>query len=610
MENYKYSKETIKARMIKTAMNHRGIDNPDELDPITKLLIEAITSELYILADDTVNIEVRLLEKLAQILTPTAVTTAIPAHAVMYAFPLGSGSNLNMESAIYYEDPELNKRHNLTNIEFSPICNIELKKARVCRLICNGTFYNIDEKLKKTSISKFSSIDQPASVWIGIDIDKNIGSLKNMSFYIDLPDLKDKYEYLSLLQFSKWEIDGRAIKIKRGLTCNDKNESHSLESLLDQYNTMHVINKDIYQLYENNYITIDNDPAYSVSPCPQSVADQLSETIEKDQELAIPLLWVHIQFPPVFLSNVLDDITIYTNTVPIAQKIVRKQHTGISELNNIIRLTVKQNEAFLAVKSVIDSHDRQYKELYDKNNYNHETGTYSIRHGGCERFDTRTSHELLNRLIDLAVEERAVFTAESKNKMIDTIEEMLQLINRMKETMDSSEDSGEMPYYLIMDCLSPKETIKVEYWVTMGTIGNYPTPLSPLLAAPDLNLDPRFTRLLTSATGARTAIAPQNKIWQYKKVLTSFNRIVTNEDIVNFCQAEYPDIITDVQIKRGCAIGTKPHEGLIRTIDLNIFINIPQTENFNKEEFIWLLKTNIESKSPENYNYRYFIHQI
>ena len=610
MDNYQYSKETIKARVVKTAMNYRGVNSPDDLDPSTRLFIEAITSELYILADDMVNIEMRLLDKLAQTLTPAAVTTAMPAHAVMYTLPSESGMTLNMESTFYYEDPVLNKKFNLNNIEFSPVCNIELKKARICRLVCNGVFYSIDEKLQKTVLSQLPWTDRSASTWIGLEMDKSIHSLKNTSFYIDLPNVKNRREHLSLLQFSKWEINGHPVKVKRGLADNQKSKSSLLIKLLDQYNTMNTINKDIYKLYENHYITITDDIAYTTTLCPQELTPWLNAAIKKEQELTPSLLWIHIQFPPAFLPEILKDITICMNTVPVAQKILRRQHVTISEMNNIIKLTVKENEAFLAVQSVTDSHDRQYKELYDRNSYNNETGTYSVRHGGCERFDTRGAHELLNRLIDLAVEERAVFTAESKSKMMDTVENMLHLINRMKESMSNEKGIGEIPYYLVMDCLSLKETILVEYWITNGTIGNNLKSGSPLLLNSDLNPNTKFTCLLTPSSGARAAITPQNKIWQYKKLLTSHDRIVTNEDIINFCLAEYPDIITDVQIKRGCAVSTKPHEGLIRTIDLTISINIRKAETFNEEDFIWILRTDIENKSPENYNYRFFIQKI
>ena len=58
------SKEVIRNRMLKHALNYWNIKNTEDLDPIVKLILEALSAELYNLGNDIKDTEVRLLEKI------------------------------------------------------------------------------------------------------------------------------------------------------------------------------------------------------------------------------------------------------------------------------------------------------------------------------------------------------------------------------------------------------------------------------------------------------------------------------------------------------------------------------------------------------------------
>ena len=65
-----FTKESIKARMFKQAATLYDIRNIDGIDPLIRLLIEALSGEIFKLSGDVHAIESRLLEKVASALTP------------------------------------------------------------------------------------------------------------------------------------------------------------------------------------------------------------------------------------------------------------------------------------------------------------------------------------------------------------------------------------------------------------------------------------------------------------------------------------------------------------------------------------------------------------
>src|SRR5664279_5849344 len=81
------TKEMIRGRMLKHAMNYWGIKNTEDLDPIVKLILEALSAELYNLGNEIKDTQVRILEKIANLLAPEFLTSANPAHALMQVSP-------------------------------------------------------------------------------------------------------------------------------------------------------------------------------------------------------------------------------------------------------------------------------------------------------------------------------------------------------------------------------------------------------------------------------------------------------------------------------------------------------------------------------------------
>ena len=64
MNTQNYSKEAIKTRMYRHAMNYWGIKKVENLDPLVKLLLEALSSELFGLSHEIEDSHNRMLDKI------------------------------------------------------------------------------------------------------------------------------------------------------------------------------------------------------------------------------------------------------------------------------------------------------------------------------------------------------------------------------------------------------------------------------------------------------------------------------------------------------------------------------------------------------------------
>lgn len=609
MNEQKYNKENIKDRMLKTVMHFWGIDKTESLDPLVSLLIEALSSEIYTLSNEVATIEARLLDKLAEILIPGTKTTALPAHAIACTQPIDAEYVLKKGSSVFYEDFNFNRKNKVKSMYFTTICDTHLKRGTVRYMIYNGICISLDKNMSKNIIERLTIPDSASTVWMALDMDHSIDTLKDLSFYLDFPNLNNRSEYSRLLPFTAWSVNGQDIKIRTGLETAETGK-HELMKRLSQYDTVNQIDRDICNLYNSKFISIDDDCRLKRIKYPLELENFITSSIKLTEEFCTPLLWIRIQFPPVFLSEILEDITININAFPIVQKLQKSINVKLDELTNIIPLITNDNEYFLSVNSVKDAHGRHYLELSDKEDMGERQGSYSIRHGGCERFDTRDARDYLVRLLDLLNEESATFSSIFKGKNKELTEEMFNLINRMKLNVSDIAEKREMTNYLIMDTPAVGEVIISKYWVTNGANAN--GIKSGLKLAPGLGVEiqPLFTFLVTNTTGGKQPLSPQEKIGRFKNTLISRDRIITSEDIKDFCLMEYPDIITDVNVQRGLAQSGKPQGGLTRTIDVYIYTNGRAMNEMDKDNLYWNLSSKLRTRSPETFNYRLFIDKM
>jgi hypothetical protein len=145
----------------------------------------------------------------------------------------------------------------------------------------------------------------------------------------------------------------------------------------------------------------------------------------------------------------LDEVNVYTNTFPVMNRQLNDLKYRLKGGSNIIPLKTNGMEQFLSVRSLSDE-SHPYRSTPFRKIEEEETGTYTLRNGGVERFDGRNAKEFISYLLELLRSESAAFSAYGNDFIASTLREMNQRIALMEQkTRALVNSSGEIPHYII-----------------------------------------------------------------------------------------------------------------------------------------------------------------
>ena len=609
MSTEKYNKEQIRNRMLKYAATFWGIKKAENFDPVVKLLLEALANEMYMLGEDFTAIETRLLEKTARILTPGILTSPFPAHGIVHASPVEPVYLITRESGMYYESDSLSRKLPTGSISFYPACDTLLHKADIRYMVCNDILYRIDHTLEKTMIARTERRMSPRTVWLGMVVDDPINDLRDFSFYLDFPNLTESYEYLFLLPCTEWSVKGEQVIMQRGIYEREHVEENPIRAFFQNYDVMSIIDKEVMEIYNRHFLRVRQ-----AFPIDDSFRETLPEELYpcfKDavrEKMQDRLVWMKVQFPAHFTAEVMDELHAGTNIVPVENKLLHEQVTSLEDTFRVIPLRTESHESLLSVHSVKDSEGKSYHELlYPDGNSKTGYGTYSIRKGGCERFDSRSAQELLCYLLDLLDDETHAFGSVPSIKLQALASQMEQLMAQMKQTADNMNEFRETPYYLMIDQQSGKGQITVKYWTTNCETGNRIQAGVDLSPNSTTYLDAKTLALVSTTYGGKQAPKNRERIDIYKYGFISHGRLLTQNDIASFCKKELGELLVHTEIRNGVEISPMPSEGLIRTKEVHLILREKLDEPSQEKQMKDNLRTRLSASSPDTFNYRIFI---
>ena len=609
MSTEKYNKEQIRNRMLKYAAAFWGIKKAENFDPVVKLLLEALSNEIYMLGEDFTAIETRLLEKTARILTPDILTSPFPAHGIVHAYPIEPCYLITRESGMYYESDSLTRKLSTGSVSFYPACDTLLHKADVKYMVCDDLLYRIAPTLEKTMIARAETRMPPRTVWLGMAVDESISDLEDFSFYLDFPNLTESYEYLLLLPCTEWSVEGKTVVMEGGIHEKTTIQKEPTRAFFQDYDVMSAIDKEVMDIYSKHFLKVSQSFPLNGS-CRKNLPDTLRSCFKEAvlEKMQDKLVWVKIQFPAHFTAEVLEELHAGINIVPVENKTLHEQTTTLEETFRVIPLRTGSYESLLSVHSVKDSDGKNYHELlYLAKDSTESYGTYSIRKGGCERFDSRSAKELLGYLSDLLDDETHAFNAVSSIKLQALTIQMEQLMAQMKQTADNMNEFRETPYYLMIDELSGKGQITVKYWTTNCEVGNRIQAGVNLSPNATTYLDPKTLALVSTTYGGKQAPQNRERIDIYKYAFISHGRVLTQNDIASFCKKELGELLVRTEIRNGVEISPMPHEGLIRTKEVHLILGTKLDEPSQEKQIKDNLRTKLSACSPDTFNYRIFI---
>lgn len=602
--SYRESKEEIKNRMIHTALHFWNLKNVESLDPLIRFLIEALSEQLHNVSNEIGEIETRAMYRLSKILLPESSFMAKPAHSVAHIYPMGQ-DKINKDTFFATKSPFFDQEGNL-QYTFYPVCNPFLHKAKVDKIISENIVYSIEPDLSKKIVHRIENYPENISkIWIGVSFENAnvVDTLKNFSFYINFPNIDNRSDYLKKIGNAKWSFSQGALKVETGIF-QEETEKDVLDTFFDNQNINEIINKDILHFYEKNFFTIRTDVDISqkdFSFLPNNffydndLENSLLEVLDK------PLLWIEISLSEYFPSTIISDIQILLNIVPIVNKQLQSLNYDLHKELGIIPLPLTQEEYFLTMSSVTDGHGRIYSPSSDFRS-NTSSYNYAIRQGGTESFNTQNAKEFLVRLQNLLEDEAAVFLNLNNKEVVELIEKLLTRL-QIQNTLESSFTNTQQ-FYVFLDRIRDSSQFFVNYWTTLGNYANDIRIGTSLKKGGENSEKVSSAILLTSTTGGTSLPNDREQIAQFKHLLSSRKRIVTNNDIKTFCLSSFPEIISQVHIEQGVGMAEFPKGGLTRTIDIYLTLS---SEKVDKPLLIEQLSEQLRRYSPITFVYRIII---
>lgn len=613
------TKEVIRNRMLKHALNYWNIKNTEDLDPIVKLILEALSTELYNLGNEIKDSEVRLLEKIANLLAPEFLTCPSPAHAILHAKPVEAHDVIS-DTDHFYVQKKISSKQDETldktiDVFFTPVDQVRLYNAAVACLVTGNQFFNIDPNYNKQIAAQTLGGKHTDNnvLWLGIAIDDKIENINNLFFYFDWKNTELQLSNLNyqLLPLSKWYLNETEIHIKEGIPYEKKPVTDlSVKDLSLDYDLLALVETDIKNQYERKFITISDARLNHVNNLkvnyPQAFTAIFSEA--DLQKMSLKLLWLKIVFPVALPIGALDEVSVYTNSFPIMNRQLNDLKYRLKGGSNIIPLKTTGMEQFLSVRSLTDE-KHQYRSTPFRKMEEEAAGTFTLRNGGVERFDGRNAKEFISYLLELLRSESAAFSAYGNDFISSTLREMDQRIALMEQkTKVIANSSSEIPHYIIAKPYEGNDMMYAEYWTTLAEMANMLRSGTRLQEYNGVKLKSDSLFLMTSSSGGKNRLKPEERVNAFRYGLMTRNRIVTKEDIRNLCLYELGNRISKVDIDRGFEMSVQPLQGFIRTIDITI--TAMPAEKLNQDTWQILfdqLKTKLQSRSGMSNHYRIFL---
>jgi hypothetical protein len=612
------SKEMIKTRMIKHALNYWNIKNSDDLDPAVKLILEALSTELYNLGNEIKDSQVRILEKVSNLMAPDFLTCPNPAHAIMHALPIEPVETLYSTTSFYAQKKISSKQDEVLDtsldVYFTPVSAVKVFDAQVSHIATSENLYAYNSTFSKQiiAVSK-SKFGDRNTLWIGLKINPKIDDLTNLRFYFDWKNIEPKLanRIYQLLPITKWYINDAEIEVQPTLKYADtNNNTDALENLFHEYDVLSLLEKDVKHYYDQRFTTITGklpDNLHELkTPYPSTFKNNFSENdLVKLNE---KLLWVKVIFPAAMQLEFFNEMQIYTNAFPVMNRQLNDLKFRLKGGSNILPLKTSSIEQFLSIWSLTDD-THTYKPVPYKKNDEQEYGTYTLRNGGVERFDTRNAREYIKYMLELLRSESAAFSSYGYDFMATTLKEMNQKISLMEQkTRGYTGNGNEIPNYIIVKPFEGFDMMYTKYWTTLAEAANNIHPGTRLQLSKGLKVKPDSLILLTATSGGKNKLRSDERLQAFRYGIMSRNRIITKEDIRNFCFYELGDKLSDVQIEKGIELSPYPKETFKKTIDIILTPSGEETLTAGSWETLCeQLKSKLQLRSGISNNYRVLI---
>ena len=615
INNHSYSKEAIKSRMLQNATKLWGVKNMQLLDPFVKLLIDAFSTEVFKANNEIQSVNGRILEKLAKLLTPSQYSHPTPSHAIAFCMP-EEDREILMEHSEFFLKKQLNSlRKNQSDrqveVSLTAVENIALLKAQTGMMIVANTVYSVDNQLNKIPITRLPvDVENYRKIKLAIDVSDYTSEAfpEKITLYCSNPTYENIDFVYQLLPHINVTLNGIPLIVNQRIAEVEGLESEGFESIFEEQSIRQKIKNDVKNIYNNRFIELEG-----IYP---SMFKQIKEGLPQDLDDGSSVweayrnkkyIWLEMEFPPQYSAEILENFLFVLNAFPVYNRAWKKTEYALDIMGNNIPLETNEDEFFLYVDEVIDGQGKSYFEIPFTPNDSMDRGLYTIRKGGMERFTSRNATDLMSHIMELLRDEVAAFSIINRDKVKDVLGEISEKMKTlMKKVEIANRELQEDINYVIIEPLENAAHTYATFWVSHCTLANNLRPGTEFYSQKKL----QHITLITETTGGAEEQKQSDTILAYKYALTTRDKIISVEDVKNYCRMTLKDKLKNINVKRGIMVSDKPKEGFIRTVDINIVI---QDYSFYGSKY-WnnmqeVLKNNIKSKAIDGVEYRITIQE-
>lgn len=576
-----FSKEVIKVRMLQNAVKIWGLKSVSSVDPFVSLLIDAFATEIFKASNEIQASNSRVLEKLAKLLTPSVYTYPQPAHAIAHTYPVDATEVLPAYSEFFIKKQVPSSIKSISDeeidIHFTPVDDVQLIKMDIALMVTAHTGYYFDKDKNKLPLARINASSIPHNrILLGIDASAYTAftAPSRLALYCANPTFEYVDFVYSLLPFVDMSSAGKPLTVTEGLTYVGNTNTEGYEAIFREYAMQKRLEENVKNNYKNKFIELSGFPADVITTeLPESLAfipayPELHAVV-KDKKM----IWVAMDFPPQYNMEILENFSFSLNAFPIYNRKWKNNEYTLDIMGDNVPLSTAIGEHFLYVDKVEDSFGNSYQEIpFQRNVDRNDKGLFTIRKGGMERFNERNALELIANVLELTRDEVSAFGVLGRDKVVEALAAMTSQMRVLDQRITNAERSVIQEInYVIVNPYDNIEHLNASYWVTHCSLANAERS-GTILRQPKvtgLNVH-QFIQLLTPTVGGHEAQKGTNAIQAYKYALTSRDKLISIEDIKNYCAMELRDDLKSVAIKRGTIISSKPKEGFIKTIEVEI----------------------------------------
>lgn len=611
--------------MLKNASRAWGYTETEaenNFDPLVSMLLTACSAELEKISGEIQASRARVLERLVQLLSPDALTGALPAHAIGCATPIDNNFELAEEMQFYTTRKLAANKENedpvTKDVFFSPTSCFRLNKGTIRFMAVGDTMYRISDHINKEIIARAESGKElPAcSLWLALDEPGE--SLQNSLFYFDFRNEVDKPLFYQQLPKATWYWNDQAMTHAPGYGhLSISGEQLDLEAVLNRDDDVSTkVKKHVNAFYKSCFITLEDEFDLAASKDNEMLASEIADVFSTRNLKSLQkhqLRWICIDFPQTIGNKLLQDVVCVINCFPVINRKLEELTFRLQEIINIIPLQTE--DVFLDLVEVSNDEGKLLNVRTFQHTGNEESFSLMLRNGGVGRFDERDAGSIVSYLLQLLRDESAAFSTLGTDFMSNEMKQLQQIINKLEQRLFSRQLRREHTPYLVIrnNTSNQRQNMFIRFWSTGGVEANNLKAGTLLRLYKGTGVQYGQITLVSTTVGGRDKLGTAESVFAYKSALLSRDRLITSEDIKAFCNYQLGERVKGIDVQKGIMIHPDQRQGFMKTVDVVIDINRKAyDEMIEKGEVdFWTenLRLLLEEKSVSLLPYRVFIHQ-